>query len=93
METVREKLNSRFERITKNAEAKEEEKALAAFKKQYKGRCSNCGEYGHKSGDCSERDKPSSGTGNKTENRFNGECHYCHKKGHKKEDCRKMKAD
>ena len=92
METVREKLNSRFERITKNAEAKEEEKALAAFKKQYKGRCSNCGEYGHKSANCSDKDK-FSGSGNNTGYRFNGECHYCHKKGHKKEDCRKLKAD
>jgi hypothetical protein len=46
METVREKLNRRYERITKNknAEAKKEENALAAFKKQYKGQCSNYGE-------------------------------------------------
>lgn len=93
IETVREKLNSRYERMTKNAEAKEEEKALAAFKKQYKGRCSKCGEYGHKSADCSERNK-SSGAGNSSENKkFDGECYYCGKKGHRKSECRKLVAD
>ena len=94
METVREKLNSRYERMAKNAESKEEEKAFAAWKKQYKGRCGKCGEYGHKSGDCPENsDKPSSSTGNTNEKKFDGECYYCHKKGHRKADCRKLKAD
>ena len=92
METVREKFNSRYECITKNAKAKEEEKALAYFKKQYEGRCGKCVEYGHKSADCSDKDK-SSGTGNNTKKRFGGECYYCHKTGHRKQDCRKLIAD
>jgi hypothetical protein len=78
IENIRDKLNNRFERITKNELAKEEEHALASFSKQYKGRCSNCGEYGHKSGDC---------RGNRT-------CFYCGEKGHIRPNCEvKRKAD
>jgi hypothetical protein len=86
IENIRDKLNNRFERITKNELAKEEEHTLAAFNKQYKGRCSNCGEYGHKSGDCKDKRK-----GNPT---FNGSCYYCGEKGHTKANCEvKRKAD
>ena len=86
IENIRDKLNNRFERIAKNTEAKEEEKALAAFQKQYKGRCGKCGEYGHKSGNCPENRKGNSS--------FNGSCYYCGEKGHVKSNCEvKRKAD
>ena len=91
METVREKLNTRYQRITKHTEDREEEKALAAFKKQYKGRCGNCGEYGHKSGDCPDR--KSSSNNSSGGGKFQGKCHYCNIVGHKKADCRKRKRD
>ncbi len=49
LESLREKLNSRFEGITsKEREKDQNEKALAAgFNVQFKGTCHICGEYGH----------------------------------------------
>lgn len=89
IENIRDKLNNRFERIAKNTEAKEEEKAFAAFSKQYKGRCGKCGDYGHKSSDCSENRK-----GDSSHSSFNGTCYYCGEKGHIKANCEvKRKAD
>lgn len=86
IENIRDKLNNRFERIEKNKTAREEEKALYAFKKQYKGRCGKCGEYGHKRENCTENRKGNSS--------FNGHCYYCGEKGHIKSNCEvKQKGD
>ena len=101
IEDVRSKLNSRYARIQKNEESREEEKALAAFRKQFKGLCNKCGQYGHKSGDpkCPESDQNNQGGGTGQTNnsdqstRIKGNCHYCGKYGHKKADCRKRKKD
>ena len=52
IEDVREKLGARFSRLAKSdeeVEREKEEKAYAAFKKQYKKPCSYCGKLGHKS--------------------------------------------
>ena len=68
-------------------------------KKQFKGRCRNCGIYGHKGTDCRHRhnmsneDKNmSTGFQNKNQTRkFNGTCHYCGKYGHRKSECYQLK--
>ena len=55
MENVRRVLDSRFERLSKNMDISNDsgEKAFAAWaKKQYKGICGKCGEYGHSSNNC-----------------------------------------
>ena len=39
---VRSKLNSRYARMQKNEESREEEKALVAFRKKFKGLCNKC---------------------------------------------------
>jgi len=94
IENIREKLNNRYERILGKIEAeeeKEEEKALVGYyKRQYKGRCSNCGEYGHKGADCPERDRDDNTTRNNT-SRFTGTCYYCGKIGHQKSACKLFK--
>ncbi|CAM9855209.1 unnamed protein product, partial [Chrysoparadoxa australica] len=46
----------------------------------FKGRCGDCGEYGHKKSDCTRNAKP-----------FPWNCNYCGIKGHKEADCRKKK--
>ena len=79
IENIRDKLNSRFERIANSESAREDEQALAAYSKQYKGRCSKCGEYGHKSRDCEDDKKGGSS--------FKGSCFYCGEKGHVIADC------
>lgn len=86
IEDVRDKLNSRYERIIDHAkESREledddgsEEKALLAWQSQYKGVCYKCGVYGHKGTDCK---------GN-----FKGKCWTCGKHGHKSEVCDSRKS-
>ena len=58
MEDVRRVLDSRFECVSKNTDISEDEKAFAAWaKKQYKGICGKCGEYGHSSNNCPNHNK------------------------------------
>ena len=64
IEEVREKIVLRHERLTdheKDVEQEMEDKAFAAFKKQFKGNCTACGRYGHKKGDpkCPETQRES----------------------------------
>ena len=61
---------------------------MAAFYRQFKGRCTNCGELGHKSGDCPNKDASNSGNKNgKKKSTSNAHCWYCGKKGHVKSQC------
>jgi len=100
LESLREKLNSRFERITSKEREKDcNEKALAAgFNVQFKGTCCKCGEYGHKSDSpkCPENQgtdgikNPKSGSsrgGFNKSRRSNTICWNCGKIGHKRSDC------
>ena len=82
---------------------KHEETALAAgggnFKK-FKGRCRNCGKYGHKAYHCRDGDnKDNKNNNNNNKNsqdkkyRFQGRCGFCNIYGHEEKDCRhKIKA-
>jgi hypothetical protein len=47
-----------------------------------KGRCYNCGEYGHKAKDCCKE---------KNGQKEDVQCFYCHRPGHKIADCIKKK--
>lgn len=85
IEEVREELNSRYDRITKHADADLEEKAFAAFKKQYKG--------GHESGYAECPAESGDSNGNNSNGSGRGPCFYCGKLGHIKADCEKRKAD
>ncbi len=51
----------------------------------FKGRCRNCGEYGHKSVACRKK----KGGGN--DKRKTVVCHHCKRPGHLKRDCYKLK--
>ena len=83
----RETLSSRYERIVENDKAREEEVAFAVFKKQFKGMCKKCGEYGHKSQDC-----PKHKTG-RDQKKFRGKCWYCGEEGRTAFHCKKRKSD
>jgi len=49
---MRNKLNLKYARLKCQSEVQlEADQALAAFK-QFKGKCTNCGKFGHKSADC-----------------------------------------
>ena len=91
---------------TRIDDEKHEETALAAgggnFKK-FKGRCRNCGKYGHKAYHCRDGDnkdnKDNKNNNNNNKNsqdkkyRFQGRCGFCNIYGHEEKDCRhKIKA-
>ena len=87
METVRDKLNCRYERIAKNAETAEEEIALAAFMKEYKSSKEN--DTKDCQDDTNESKKNDDGSGN-----WKGiKCWKCGEHGHKKSDCPKNKNE
>ena len=94
MSTVQVKLNSRYDSITRHVEAKGEERAIAPFKKQYKGICGNCGEIGHKKSGClKNKSRDKKGHDRVTSRGFKGKCFYCRLFGHKRADCCKEKKD
>jgi hypothetical protein len=69
-----------------------EEKALNVV--QFKGRCHNCGKYGHKGAKCQNKMSNGSNGNQKGGARSNGKsggfkrnCNHCKKYGHKAVDC------
>ena len=68
------------------------EKAMAAFTKQFKGKCWKCGKIGHKGSECKSGKEEKKNSGD-SKHKFQGECGYCKKKGHKEADCFKKKRD
>jgi len=67
----------------KSSDENEEETALIVGGK-FKGRCHNCGKFGHKASECKLKDNSDK------KNRFRGKCFHCGKVGHKKENCWKL---
>ena len=100
MEGLRDQLRNKYRRLQKALGKREEdETALAAgFNKQFKGRCRNCGMFGHKAADCKKKGtnkgkKSDDGDRNRDgKRRFNGKCNHCGIFGHMEKDCRKKKA-
>jgi hypothetical protein len=98
LEELQEALQSRYERLQKKrSSSNKDEKALAAVEGGYnsqqlkiKGKCYNCGTYGHRASDCT---KKSNGNNQSHANqgglrqRYSGTCTHCGKKGHKTEAC------
>jgi hypothetical protein len=95
VEDLRADLNLQFERLHMNEDdddATTEEKALNAV--QFKGRCHNCGKYGHKGAECQNKTSNGSNGNQKGGARsngksggFKGNCNHCKKYGHKAVDC------
>ena len=92
VEEVRGELNLRFERLNMKTSRNEEGEVLeehALFSGQFKGKCRNCGQVGHKSFQCKNRSNHNGGNnGNGTGTNF---CSYCRKPGHDKKSCFKLK--
>ena len=75
-------------------EDKEDTALIAAgFKKPFKGRCRNCGKFGHKAVDCPQKTGFKKNSFSDSKSKFNGKCFYCGKWGHMKKDCLKLKED
>ena len=60
------------------------QKAFVAYPNQFKGRCNNCGKYGHQSKYFSDKKK-----GEFTQGKS---CWFCDQKGHSMFTCKKFKA-
>ena len=102
VEDLKEQVRSKYRRLTKKMNVKEDELSLTAsnniFKKKqgFKGNCRICGKYSHKAADCwgkkNNKNKKTNQGGNNKEWQFKGKCNYCGIYGHKEKDCRKKKA-
>ena len=101
IDDMKEQVRSKYRRLTKRMNIKEDELALSATnnkmkKKQgFKGNCRICGKYGHKAADCWENKNNKNKKPNQGGNRdwiFKGKCNFCGIYGHKERDCRKKKA-
>ena len=76
--------------------ATQRDTAFAAYIKQFKGTCRNCGKYGHKSDSCPDKKTSTTNSSDGKQpsgGRFNGKCHYCGIYGHKKIDCKKLRSE
>lgn len=100
MAEIRNRLRSKFNKLKRRFSKDEDdedknEKALsAAAKKGFKGRCSHCGKWGHKSADCRNKNDPEDKKEEQQDKKkFDGECFYCKKKGHRASECRKKIHD
>ena len=56
---------------------------------QFKGKCRNCGQIGHKSYQCKNRGNRDGGNNSNSNTAYY--CTYCRKTGHVKKDCFKLK--
>ena len=98
IEDVRSALNLKYQRLTKgkggpNNASNDDGHETALFAGGFKGKCNNCGEWGHKGFQCPKKSGGNESNNNSGGNKFSGKCHYCKKVGHRAFECRKKKAD
>jgi len=76
-----------------DSDESDEENEKAFFSTQFKGRCNNCGKYGHKASRCRQRMRDTQENNNQQNAKSNRTCNYCGKYGHKESNCRNKKRD
>jgi len=95
IQDMQNELNLKFARLKcQSEEQSETDQALAAFRR-FKGKCSNCGKYGHKSSECRSKTtttKSENGEGGKakkgkTTDKSHIKCFNCGEMGHYKSKC------
>jgi len=103
IQDMRNELNLKFARLKRMAAEKTEaDQALAAFRR-YKGKCNNCGKFGHKTNECrskpASQKKEESGESQKNKKEKKNErdmstiqCFQCGEMGHFQSKCPKSKS-
>jgi len=92
-----ERLNLRYQKLKQEGKT-DRNKPLdetALFAGGFKGKCNNCGAWGHKSVECPQRQNNHSGSQGQgyQPRRFTGQCYYCGLFGHKAVNCHKKARD
>ena len=87
IKNIQDKLNNQFERIKHNMDESDikenqENKALMAYVKPFKGICNKRGKYGHTGMNC-----PNGNSATRHHNMVRGPCHYWGKHGHFRVSC------
>jgi len=95
---IQNKLNLKYARLKWQSKAQNEvDQALAAFQ-QFKGKCTNCGKFGHKSAKCRSKNttkKTKNGSNNNknaASDKSHIKCFNCGKMGHYQLKCPKPKS-
>jgi hypothetical protein len=92
IEEIKAELSLCFERLNVISNQSNENvvlEKLALLSEQYKGKCCNCGQIGHKAAECKEKHFNHVGNnGNMTEGNY---CNYCRRTGYVKKNCFKLK--
>ena len=100
IQDMRNKLNLKYARLKRQtAEQAETDQALVAFRR-FKGKCTNCGKFGHKSTECRLKVKNSKQEGSDSEgdklkkatNKSKVKCFSCGEMGHYRSKCPKNKS-
>ena len=95
IEDVRSALNLKYQRLSKGKPGvsnnnSDEGHETALFAGGFKGKCNNCGEWGHKGYQCPKKGNGGNENSNNSggsSNKFSGKCHYCKKVGHRAFEC------
>ncbi len=96
---LRTQCNLKYQRITNSSSTRggggnsysKDEVETALFAGGFKGKCNQCGQWGHKKDKCPNGSGTSNG--NDKSNTSTEKCFYCNKTDHKSTDCFKKKAD
>ena len=70
LDRLRKMIKSHYQRLQKSKENNKKEEALATYQ-PFKGKCRNCGKFGHKSVNCRSKNNNNANNNNQSQNQYN----------------------
>ena len=69
LDRLRKMIRSHYQRLQKSKEHNKKEEALVTYQ-PFKGRCRNCGKFGHKAVDCRSKNNNNANNNNRNQNQY-----------------------